>query len=145
MVAAPARRKKEGEKIMGLIDLLKKGTQGAQDNAIIYRLYIAYSNEYFKIGQTQQVLWRRFGRLRETEKSIKCLLYVEFMGTLSLALFVESATRLYMESIGYKHVKNDHYIRTGELDAFGQEALHIVTTTLNDLHISHKVIYKQAE
>lgn len=144
-MTATARQKKMGDVNMGMIDLMKKGAQGAQDNMTIYRLYVAYSNDFYKIGQTHQALWRRFGRLRETEKSIKCLLYVEFTGTLSLALFVESATRLYMERIGYRHVKNDHYIRTGELDTFGQEALHIVTTTLNDLHISHKVIYKQAE
>ena len=128
-----------------LMQLLKRGTQKSRDNISIYRLYIAYSDEFFKIGQTQQAIWKRFSRLREAEKSIKCLLYVEFVGTLSLALFVESATRLYMERIGYKHVKNDHYMRMGDVGTFSSEALHVVTTTLNDLQTSYKVIYKQAE
>ena len=82
------------------------------------KIYIAYSNKHFKIGETTTSIAQRFAVIKHnTNEKLNLLSVIEFDCNESIAksmrLAIESQIRLDLVIQGYEHKGNDHFVKKG--------------------------------
>ena len=92
-----------------------------------YYIYAGANQTHYKIGMTANIEKRKYF-LYYNEKTV-VFDYIEFKGTLPLALLIESIVR-YKLSLNYKHIGLDHFKTKSKNGVNANNAKRFVTTAI---------------
>lgn len=96
-----------------------------EENKMKSKIYVAYSNKFFKIGETSTSISQRLAVIKHnTGEKLSLLSVIEFECDDSIAkplrLAIESQIRLDLVIQGYEHKGNDHFIKKGHRAKFNK-------------------------